>query len=71
MTNRNQESRIKAMTTIKDISNSITQSINEYIIDGLVDVGYTHEMALKVVTEFDGFDYIQDSIDHPAIDWDF
>lgn len=45
------------MNTLNTIVNGALQSINEQIIDDLIVLGYTHEDAVKVVTEFDGFEF--------------
>lgn len=45
------------MNTLDMIVNGALQTINENIIDDLVKLGYSHDRAVKVVTEFDGFDF--------------
>lgn len=54
------------MTTITTIINGALQSINEQIIDDLIGLGYDHASAVKVVTEFDGFDFVADASDNPV-----
>lgn len=54
------------MNTTAIITNSIVQTINEGIIDDLVKLGYPHDEAVKVVTEFDGFDLNQDVLENPS-----
>jgi hypothetical protein len=54
------------MNTLNTLTNSILQSINEEIIDDLVNLGFDHEEAVKVVTEYDGFDFVTDAMDNPS-----
>lgn len=48
------------MNTLTTIINSMKQNINETSIDELVNVGYSHNEAVKVVVEND-FDLIVSS----------
>lgn len=54
------------MNTLNTITNSILQSINEEIIQDLIDLGYNHDDAVKVVTEYDGYDFMQDADLNPS-----
>jgi len=54
------------MNTLNTLTNSVLQVINEGIIDDLLDLGYDHESAIKVVTEFDGYDFVMDAEDNPS-----
>ena len=45
------------MITLTSIVNGALQQINEQIIDDLMDLGYSHDNAVKVVTEFDGYNF--------------
>lgn len=54
------------MNTLSLITNSVIQQINEQTIDDLLNMGFSHERAVKLVTEFDEFDLVQDSIDNPV-----
>lgn len=54
------------MTTLNTIVNGSLQAINEQIIDDLLDLGFDHAAAVKVVTEFEGFDLIADANENPS-----
>jgi hypothetical protein len=54
------------MTTLNTIINGSLQAINEQIIDDLMGLGYDHASAVKVVTEFEGFDLVADANENPA-----
>jgi len=54
------------MNTLSLITNSVIQQINEQTIDDLLNMGFSHERAVKLVTEFDEFYLVQDSIDNPV-----
>ena len=45
------------MNTLNTIINSISQNINETVIDELTTIGFSHKEAVKVVVEND-FDMI-------------
>jgi hypothetical protein len=49
------------MNQLNILTNSVLQVINEGIIDDLMSLGYDHESAVKVVTEFDSYDFIADA----------
>ena len=66
MTANKEQDRITAMNTLNTLTNSVLQVINEGIIDDLLDLGYDHESAIKVVTEFDGYDFVMDAEDNPS-----
>lgn len=57
------------MNTLNTLTNSILQVINEEIIEDLIDLGFDHSEAIKVVTEFDNFDLVMDSSENPVIDF--
>jgi hypothetical protein len=42
------------------------QSVNESIIDDLVDLGFDHTEAVKMVVQYDDFDLFVDSLENPA-----
>jgi len=52
------------MNTLNSITASIVSKINDSTIEDLIDLGFSRERAVKVVTEFDDFDLVQDSIDN-------
>ena len=52
------------MNTLNSITASIVNKINDSTIEDLIDLGFSRERAVKVVTEFDDFDLVQDSIDN-------
>lgn len=60
---------IVTMNTLNTLTNSILQVINEEIIEDLIDLGFDHSEAIKVVTEFDNFDLVMDSSENPVIDF--
>ena len=66
MTANKEQDTITAMNTLNTLTNSVLQVINEGIIDDLLDLGYDHESAIKVVTEFDGYDFVMDAEDNPS-----
>lgn len=49
------------MTTLSTTINGALLMINEQIIDDLMAIGYSHSEAVKVVTEFDGYDFTADA----------
>jgi len=57
------------MNTLNQLTNSIVNKINEQTINDLVSTGFDRERAVKVVTEFEDFDLIQDSIDNEVTDF--
>lgn len=61
--------RISIMNTLNTLTNSIIQTINENVIEDLINLGFNHDEAVKVVTEFDGFDLVMDSTDNPVTDF--
>jgi predicted urease superfamily metal-dependent hydrolase len=56
------------MNTLNTIINSISQNINESVIDGLTSVGYDHTEATKLVVE-DNFSIVQDALENPVEDF--
>jgi hypothetical protein len=66
LTANKEQDTITAMNTLNTLTNSVLQVINEGIIDDLLDLGYDHESAIKVVTEFDGYDFVMDAEDNPS-----
>jgi len=56
-------------TTMNQIINSIHQTINEEIIHDMIDLGYTHDLAVKIVTEFEDFDLVADAEEYPVEDF--
>lgn len=54
------------MNTLSTIVNGALQQINEEIIDDLMKMGYEHDDALKVVTEFEGYDFLAEIEDSSA-----
>lgn len=56
-------------TTMNQIINSIHQSINEEIINDMIEVGYSHDIAVKMVTEFEDFDLAADAEAFPVTDF--
>jgi hypothetical protein len=54
------------MTQLSVILNSMHQSVNESIIDDLVDLGFDHTEAVKMVVQYDDFDLFVDSLENPA-----
>jgi hypothetical protein len=57
------------MNTLNTLTNSILQVINESTIDSLIDLGYNHDSAVKIVTEFDGYDFALDAMENPVTDF--
>lgn len=53
------------MITLTSIVNGALQQINESIIDDLMNLGYSHDNAVKVVTEFDGYNFSEDAMSNP------
>lgn len=49
------------MNNLEIITNSIVQTINEGIIDDLLNMNFSHDEAVKMVTEFE-FDLYEDSL---------
>jgi hypothetical protein len=54
------------MNTLDILTNSIIQTINEEIIQDLINIGYDHNTAVKVVTEYDGYDFMMDAELNPS-----
>lgn len=52
------------MNTLNSITTSIINNINQSTIDDLVNIGFDRDRAVKVVTEFDDFDLVQDSVEN-------
>jgi hypothetical protein len=50
------------MNTLNTIINSISQTINESVIDDLSSVGFTHREATKMVVE-NNFSILADSLE--------
>ena len=53
------------MNTLNTIINSISQNINENVIEGLTSVGFSSQEATKVVVE-DNFSIAQDASANPV-----
>jgi hypothetical protein len=53
------------MNTLTTIINSMSQTINENVIDDLTKVGFSHPEAVKMVVEND-FDFAASSDEFPA-----
>ena len=54
--------RISTMNTLNTIINSISQTINESVIDDLSSHGFTHREATKMVVE-NNFSILADSLE--------
>ena len=52
------------MNTLNSITTSIINNVNQSTIDHLVNIGFDRDRAVKVVTEFDDFDLVQDSVEN-------
>ncbi len=64
------ESTLFTMNTLKTIINSINQTINEEIIDDMTKVlGFDHQSAVKMVTEFEDFDLWLSAEENPVTDF--
>lgn len=57
------------MNTLNQITTGIVNKINEQTINDLISTGFSQERAVKVVTEFEDFDLVQDSIENEVIDF--
>lgn len=57
------------MNTLNTITSNIVNKINEQTIEDLVKSGFDRDRATKVVTEFEDFDLVQDSIDNEVIEF--
>jgi hypothetical protein len=53
------------MNTLNTIINSISQNINENVIEGLSQVGFSHKEATKLVVE-NNFSLVEDSVENPV-----
>ena len=56
---------ITTMNTLNTLINSISQNINENVIDSLQSQGFTHREATKMVVE-NNFSVVEDSIESPV-----
>lgn len=54
------------MNTLTEIINSINASINEKIVDDLLDLDFSSEEATKMVTQFEDFDLFSDAENNPV-----
>lgn len=59
------DGKITTMNTLNTLINSISQTINENVIDSLESQGFTHREATKMVVE-SNFSLVEDSIDNPV-----
>lgn len=57
------------MNTLNKLTAGIVSKINEQTINDLISTGFDHDRAVKVVTEFDDFDLVQDSIDNEVTEF--
>jgi hypothetical protein len=53
------------MNTLNTIINSISQNINETVIDNLSQIGFSHKEATKLVVE-DNFSIVDDAMENPV-----
>jgi len=53
------------MNTLNTIINSISQNINENVIEGLSQVGFSHKEATKLVVE-NSFSLTDDAMETPV-----
>jgi len=53
------------MKTLNTIINSISQNINENVIEGLSQVGFSHKEATKLVVD-NSFSLVEDSVENPV-----
>jgi predicted urease superfamily metal-dependent hydrolase len=53
------------MNTLNTIINSISQNINENVIEGLSQVGFSHKEATKLVVE-NSFSLADDAMENPV-----
>lgn len=54
------------MTTLQIINNSISQTINENLIENLERIGVPHDKAVHMVTEYSDLDLLASSIDEES-----
>lgn len=52
--------------TLNTLINSVIQNINENTIDDLIGLGFDHGSAVKMVTEFDGYNFIEEAEENPV-----
>jgi len=69
MLKKNKYQRMVKMNTLNQITSSIVSKINEQTINDLVATGFDHDTAVKVVTEFEDFDLVQDPIENEVTDF--
>jgi hypothetical protein len=62
---RQKGDRIPVMNTLNTIINSMSQTINESVIDDLSTIGFTHKEAVKMVVEND-FDFAASTDSYPS-----
>ena len=62
---RQKGDRIPVMNTLNTIINSMSQTINENVIDDLSKIGFSHQEAVKMVIEND-FDFVASTDSSPA-----
>ena len=62
---RQKGDRIPVMNTLNTIINSMSQTINENVIDDLSTIGFSHQEAVKMVIEND-FDFAASTDSFPV-----
>jgi Holliday junction resolvasome RuvABC DNA-binding subunit len=53
-------------TTLNTLISTINTEINEGVIDNLVNLGYSHQEATKVVSDFSDFDLVENAAQFPV-----
>lgn len=54
------------MTTLNNLIADIVKNINDQTVNDLIEYGFDKEHAVKLVTEFDEFDLVADSLANPV-----
>lgn len=57
------------MNTLNHLTTGIVNKINEQTVNDLIATGFPEGRAVKMVTEFDDFDIVEDSIENEVIDF--
>lgn len=65
MPNKEKSDNMESMNTLNTLTNSISQTINESVIDDISSLGLSHREATKMVVE-SNFSLTQDSLDNPV-----
>ena len=65
MSNHYKGDIVTTMNTLNTIINSISQNINENVIEGLTSVGFSNQEATKVVVE-ESFSIVNDALENPV-----